>query len=192
MRVHDLTTAANAADRLSVASLCLATSLPRDGHAEFLPDAVVPRDDWRRPSAEELAGLLGQEGAAEERTFSNADVLLVDLPGVARALRPLLVGGEGDVERTRKAVRDVRFVRALAGTVEDLIPFCARPEGLVCQGPWVSPGEMRVVTLNLDVVPPRRIGLHVDNWDDLPLAERAPGRRRSPCEHGPEAAAIRN
>ena len=106
-----------------------------------------------------------------------SDVLIVALPRLARVLGDALPCG-GDLPTIQAAVRDVTFVRMLEACVDDLIPFCVRPDGLVCQGTWVNPGGSRLVTHNMDLDPPRRIGLHVDNWDDLPLGERACGRRR--------------
>jgi hypothetical protein len=115
---------------------------------------------------------LGDSGV-----YNDSDVLVISLPGFARVMDDHLQR-RGDFTFLQKAVRDVTFVKALEGCIDDLIPFCVRPDGLVCQGAWVSPGGMRLVTHNMELVPPRRIGFHVDNWDDLPLPERARGRRR--------------
>jgi len=173
VRVHDLTARGCVDGRLSVVSeLCPALQAIPDGYAPYLPDAVVPRGEWRAPTTDELSSLLGDPGV-----YSDSDILVVPLPGLARALSDHL-GPRGDFELLRKAVRDATFVKALAECIDELIPFCVRPDGLVCQGAWVSPGGMRLVTHNMGKVPHRRIGFHVDNWDDLPLPERARGRRR--------------
>ena len=42
----------------------------------------------------------------------------------------------------------------------------------------MNPGGSRLVTQNMELDPPRRIGLHVDDWDGLAPIERAGGRRR--------------
>lgn len=172
VRVHDLATQA-AETRLSlVPELCAAADAPSDGYAPFLPDAVAPRGDWRAPTANELASVLGEPGV-----YSDSDVFAIALPELARVLGDHLRQRE-DLAALQKAVRDVTFVRALESCVDELIPFCTRSDGIVCQGAWVSPGGMKLVTHNLRVTPPLRIGLHVDNWDHMPLALRAAGRRR--------------
>lgn len=173
VRVHDLTPQAAADGRLSVVSeLCAAADAISDGYAPFLHDAVAPRGDWRAPTSAERSSLLGDPGV-----YGESDVLVVAVPELVRALSDYL-GQRNDLVLLQKAVHDVAFIRALEGCIDDLIPFCVRPEGLACQGAWVSPGGMRLVTHNMQVTPPRRIGLHVDNWDHLPLIERASGRRR--------------
>jgi hypothetical protein len=172
-RVHDLTPRACAGERLSVVSaLCPAEEAIPDGYAPFLPGAVAPRGEWRTPLLEEQFGLVGQPGI-----YNDADALVVSLPRVARTLAEHL-GSREDFPFVQKAVRDVRFVWALEQCIGDLVPFCASPDGLVCQGPWVSFGGMRLVTHNMDLKPPLRIGFHVDNWDHRPLEHRAGGRRR--------------
>ncbi|HEY7393032.1 MAG TPA: hypothetical protein VH640_31220 [Bryobacteraceae bacterium] len=108
---------------------------------------------------------------------SGAQVLVVPTPELARVMGDHL-SRRDDFEALRKAVRDLRFVRALEASIDELIPFCLRTDGLLCQGAWVSPGGMELVTHNMNLAPPRRIGLHVDNWDDLPLPGRARGRKR--------------
>lgn len=173
VRVHNLTPQACAEGRLSVVSeLCPAAEAISDGYSPFLPSAVAPRGEWRAPTSDELSSLLGEPGV-----YNDSDVHVVALPGLARVLGDHLQRRE-DFAFLQKAVRDVTFIRALEGSIDDLIPFCVRPDGLVCQGACVSPGGMRLVTHNMELVPPRRIGFHVDNWDDLPLPERARGRRR--------------
>jgi hypothetical protein len=173
VRVHDLTPQCSIAGRLSVVSeLCPAGESIPDGQSPFLPDAVVPRGEWRVPTADEFSCLSGVRGIYDE-----SDIFIVPLPRLARVLGVHLPSG-GDFDSVQRAVRDVVFARALEESIDDLVPLCIRPEGLVCQGAWANPGGMRLVTHNMDLVPPRRIGLHVDNWDDLPISERAHGRRR--------------
>jgi hypothetical protein len=172
-RIRDLTPQRNVAARLSMVSeLCRAHEALPDGRSPFLPDAVAPHGEWRGPTADEITRL-----SASTDICGASDILIVALPRLARVLGNSLPRG-GDILAIQSAVRDVTFVRRLEGCVDDLIPFCVRPDGIVCQGTWVNPGGSRLVTHNMDLDPPRRIGLHVDNWDDLPLGERARGRRR--------------
>jgi len=173
VRVHDLTARNCAEERLSVVSeLWPANQAIVDGYAPFLPEAVGPRGEWRTPTANEFDDLLGAAGVHGE-----ADVLIVSLPRFAGVLGHHL-GCRTDYAMLHNAVRNVTFVRAIDTCIDELIPFCLSPDGLICQGAWTNPGKMQMVTHNMDLVPPRRIGLHVDNWDDLPLRERARGRRR--------------
>ena len=173
VRVHDLTPLSCAERRLSVVSeLCPAAESIPDGYSPFLRDAVAPHGEWREPTPDEISSLLGDRGL-----YNESDVLIVPVAGLARTLGDHLRDRE-DLEYLQRAVRDVRFVQVLEECLDDLIPYCDRPEGLACQGAWVSPGGMRLVTHNMNLVPPGRIGFHVDNWDDLPLGERAHGRRR--------------
>jgi hypothetical protein len=155
-----------------VSDLCNAAEAIPDGYAAYVPDAVAPRGEWRPPTADELSKFVGIPGEHGE-----AAVLVVAIPRITSVLGDYLRCRE-DLSFLRKAVRDVRFVRAIESCVDELIPFCVRPEGLVCQGAWVSPGGMRLITHNMEVVPPLRIGLHVDNWDNLPPPKRGRGRRR--------------
>lgn len=173
VRVHDLTPEGTADERLSVVSeLSPAADAISDGYAPFLPDAVAPRDEWRAPTSAELSSLL-----SDPKVYSDCDIFVVAVPELARVLGNHLQHRQ-DLVLLQKAVHNVTFVRALEGCIDHLIPFCVGSDGIVCQGAWVSPGGMRLVTHNMKVTPPQRIGLHVDNWDDLPLTERAGGRRR--------------
>ena len=173
VRIHDYTPRGCVRDRLSVVSqLGRAAAVIPDGHAPFLADAVAPCGDWRTPTPDELSTLL-----PAPQVFAESDVLVVPLATLARVLGDHLQHRENLIF-LRKAVREVTFVRAMESCIEELIPFCLRPEGLLCQGPWVSPGGMQLVTLNMRLTPPHRVGLHVDNWDDMPFLERARGRRR--------------
>src|SRR5262245_1107865 len=82
-RVHDLTADGDAAGRLSVVSeLCPAHESISDGYAPFLPDAVAMRGEWRTPTADELADLIGTPNR-----YHDADVVIVRVPRLAQALR---------------------------------------------------------------------------------------------------------
>jgi hypothetical protein len=171
--VHDLTPRGCADARLSVVSaLSRAEPAISDGFAPFLPDAVAPNGEWRDATADELADLVGDPGIHDDD-----DIFVVATPGVVRGLADRLFC-RGYSSALPMAVRNVAFLKALDQCIDDLIPFCGRPDGLVCQGAWVNPGGMRMVTHNMALARPRRIGFHVDNWDDLPLSERTRGRRR--------------
>jgi hypothetical protein len=172
VRVYDLTED-SAANRLSIVSeLCPAAETIPDGYAPYLPDAVAMRGEWRAPTAEELSELLGTPGVRNQ-----ADVLIVKLPHISHVLRNHF-GNLENYEFLKRAVRDVNFVRVLEQCVDELVPFCMRPDGVACQGAWANPPGMRMLTHNMKLTPPLRIGFHVDNLDDLPLVERAHGRRR--------------
>jgi hypothetical protein len=166
VRIHDLTPQCCGEGRLAVVSkLCSARNAIADGNSGFLPDAVAPHGEWRAPTVDELSSLLGVHGV-----YDDCEVLVVPLPRLARVLSENLeLRRRGDFSFLPEAVRE---------GVEDIIPFCVRLDGLVCQGAWVGPGGLRLVTHNTDPVSPLRIGLHVDNWDELPLPERSRGRRR--------------
>ncbi len=182
VRVHDLTPSNCVGQRLSVApELGLAAETIDDGFSGFLPDAIAPSGPWRVPSPQELSALADDHAAHEA-----APVFVVALPEMARSLSNHLQNST-DLPFLQKAVKDVAFLRAIQNCIDELIPFCLRPEGLVCQGAWVSPGGMQLVTHNMKVVPHLRIGLHVDDWDHLPLAERAGGRRRLCVNLGSES-----
>jgi hypothetical protein len=173
VRVHDLTSTVGDSGRLSIVSgLCPATEAISDGYASFLPDAVAPRGEWRAPTAGELGDLTAVPGAHDD-----AEVLVVPLPRLGSVLGDHLQR-HANFSNLPKPVGDDAFLRLLENCIEDLIPFCTHPGDLACQGVWANPGGVRLLTLNMQVTPPRRIGLHVDNWDDLPLIERGRGRRR--------------
>lgn len=166
VRVHDLTPKCCAERRLSVVSgLCPAGESISDGGAGFLPDAVAPRGEWRMPTPDELSGLVGSPGV-----HKDPEVLVVPLPRLSRVL-------EAHIASRRKA--DLTFLpEAVREGIEDIARFCGRLDGLICQGAWVGPGGLRLVTHIPDPVAPVRIGLHIDNWDKIPLIERSRARRR--------------
>lgn len=168
VRLCDLTPKRDAAGRLLVVSnLCNAAEAIDDGNSPFLSDAVAPRGEWRLPSSDELRQLVA---ASPTEGPEQNELLVVLLPRLARLL-------DEHVEARAKA--DFSFVpQAVRDSIDDIVPFCGRLDGLVCQGAWAGPGGLRLVTHDPDPVAPRRIGLHIDNWDALPLPERARGRRR--------------
>jgi hypothetical protein len=166
VRVHDLTPKCCAERRLSVVSeLCPASEAISDGNTGFLPDAVAPRGEWRTPTCDELSRLIGSPGVHE-----YPEVLIAPMPRLSRVLAAHLAS-------RRKA--DLTFLpEAVRESIDDIASFCDRLDGLICQGAWVGPGGLRLVTHNPDPVAPLRIGLHIDNWDELPLLERSRARRR--------------
>lgn len=109
--------------------------------------------------------------------YDDAEVLVVSLPRLGRVLGDHLQR-YADFSSLPKPVGGGEFLQLLESCIDDLIPFCIRSDDLKCQGVWANPGGVRLLTLNMQVTPPQRIGLHVDNWDDLPPIERRRGRKR--------------
>ncbi len=166
VRIRDLTPQDCAAARLTMVSrLCRAGEATPDGGTPFVDEAVVPCGEWRSPTEAEASSLLARPDAP-----SDNDLLVVPLPHLAELL-------SARIELRRCA--DLSFAPdAIRACVDDLGPFCKSLEGLVCQGAWPGPGGLRNVTHRPDVRSPKRIGLHVDDWDRRPLIDRAGGRRR--------------
>jgi hypothetical protein len=138
----------------------------RDGGAyRFLDDAVGPSGDWRSPTADERQSLVG-----DQRFYRDCDLLVVAFDRLSGVL-------DANVELRRRGILD--FVpAAVSACIDGLSPYCATMDGLVCQGAWIGPGGLSLVTHDTDPASPRRIGLHVDDWDQRAPGARVGGRRR--------------
>jgi len=172
-RVHDFTPENRCNERLSVVSeLRLAREAITDGHANFVQDAVAPSGPWRAPTSYELIGLLGHPGC-----YAENDVFVVSLHDLAHSLSTHFES-RTDLSLARNASCKATFFHAIEGCGKHLEPFCIQGGDVESQGAAVNAGGMSLITQDMDVTPPQRIGLHVDDWDHLAVSERSHSRRR--------------
>lgn len=120
--------------------------------ANYEEGARLPREPWRRPTAEEAQSLI----AAETPTNMASSVAIFQLPcefsDLQRAMR------SGDKESLEVSL------------LQPLRSICELGEPLQYIGPTKNPANLRTVTFNRDIG--RYNGLHVDNWDQLDLESR--------------------
>jgi hypothetical protein len=169
VRVRDLTRACPLEERIALSGSALADA---ELAAPYRPNAIIPRADWRVPTAEELAALSwdGHAAAAD-------DVLVIALPELVKAVRATLRHVPQELEALRFAVKSAEFQAALSSRVEELIPYCREPDGLRFHGAFASPMGKRTSTFLDSVESPRHLGMHVDTGD----AAGASGLAREKC-----------
>jgi len=115
--------------------------------------ARVPREPWRRPSAEEARSLITAE---RPHDLANS-VAIVRLPRDLSA-------------DACQVIRNVTLETVEAELLTPLRRICELGEPLHCIGVSKSRPNLKTVTINHDI---RRFnGLHVDNWDGLDLHSR--------------------
>jgi len=111
--------------------------------------ARLPRDPWRRPTEEEITGLVMSERPSKMAT----SVVILKLPDELR----------DDLQRIRS---HPEFQKILG----DFRTVCELGQPVHCIGPSRNPANLKTVTYNQDTR--QYNGLHVDNWDQLDLESR--------------------
>lgn len=151
--------ALNAKGRCEVASARIATNEPG-----YDPLAVLPGDDWEPLTADDVAAL---RPSAE--TPDSAVHEVIRLP-----LRPR------ELDRIR--ADSVEFDLDDPGRSSRFDPFGGRHPSIFL-GHTDSAAGQRTTTVDQRV--DRRTGIHLDNWDKLPLGQRDRSRRRLALNLGP-------
>ncbi len=151
--------ALNAKGRCEIASARLVADEPG-----YDPQVVLPDDTWEPLSTAEVAALRPDAGTPDGALHE-----VVRLPF-----------GEGDLEAVRS--RSVAFSLADGSQASPFDPFAGR-HASVFLGHTDSPAGQRTTTVDQRV--DRRTGIHLDNWDKLPMAERSRSRRRLAINLGP-------
>jgi hypothetical protein len=160
-------------DRLMAADgTCLAMEIPADtGEIPFIPQALVPRPGWRRPSADECTLL---RSVAEDPAHClwivpapSGPIDALRKSGLAEALgqaqaASLVTSSEVSVQLDELAA----FASTLAVDPDELQKL-----GVSVRAPGLT-------TTTVDVRKNRRIGLHVDSWDQAEWRERRRSRNR--------------
>lgn len=173
---------AEISERVRISSGTVEASLTSEGD-RCKPGAIVPRQPWRRPAANELAMLGQRHPAAGPFGF----VSLVKLPPKF-AERLMAVGSKVHSGITRPEMQ------ALSQTVPDELP-----EQLLRL--YGDPGAQSKVlglgsnpsgrsTITVDPNDELRIGLHLDSWSNLPIVDRSEAINRLCVNIGPEPRAI--
>lgn len=146
-----------------------------DGVA-YRDGAICPRSDWRSVTDDELVSLLAPAHDVEPG-------LTIDIAPVPasflRTFHDLGMGAPRTEQDYAAFIRLPTYQAALERALPQLAPFIASPDGLQLLGTSVQGGNLWSTTTHADPGQPNRLsGLHVDNWDRLPLGERARGRRQ--------------
>lgn len=120
--------------------------------AAYEEGARLPREPWRRPTAEEARSLI----VAEVPSNMATSVAIVQLPGEFSGLQEAIRSGDNELLEVN--------------LLQPLRTICELGETLHCIGPSKNPANLKTVTVNHDIG--RYNGLHVDNWDQLHLDSR--------------------
>ncbi|MDQ3363831.1 MAG: hypothetical protein M3680_00160 [Myxococcota bacterium] len=137
--------------------------------------AICPQPDWRPVRDGELAEVVAYEMGPPGSTvdIAPAPAAFVD------AIRACgLVGGMTE-QQYAAFVRQPAYQAALEGALPQLWQFVQSADGLQVLGTSVQGGDLWSTTTHADAGEPNRLsGLHIDNWDQLPLGERGRARRQ--------------
>jgi hypothetical protein len=151
--------ALNAKGRCEIASARLVADEPG-----YDPLVILPSDAWEPLSTAEVAALRPGTDTPDSAVHE-----VIRLPVEPQEL-----------ERIRE--RSVEFDLATGDQASPFDPFAGRHPS-VFLGHTDSPAGARTTTVDQSV--DRRTGLHIDNWDKLPLATRTRSRRRLAVNFGP-------
>lgn len=152
------------------AELCLARSVS-SGHDDYHPDAVVPRLPWRCAGHSDLGAPNGAS-----RT-SHAKVLLRSI--CTTYVSPLINAGlrYATSEACVSALLNTReFERAYAQLIKHIRSLTSEHRDFRVLGFAVKRPGLLTTTVNSHSG--QRVGIHVDNWDSLPLSRRREARTR--------------
>ena len=114
--------------------------------APYEEGARLPREPWRRPTEEEIAGLVMSELPSEMAT----SVVILKLP-----------------DELRDGLQKIRSYAEFQELLHDFRTICELGQPMHCIGPSRNPANLKTVTFNQDTR--QYNGLHVDNWDQLDL-----------------------
>lgn len=151
--------ALNAKGRCEIASARIAADEPG-----YDPLAVLPGDDWEPLTPADVAGLRPREDTPDSAVHE-----VIRLP-----LRP------GEIDQIR--AHSAEFDLGDPGRPSPFDPFGGRLPSIFL-GHTDSPAGQRTTTVDQRVN--RLTGIHLDNWDKLPLAQRDRSRRRLALNLGP-------
>ena len=112
--------------------------------------ARLPRDPWRRPTAEEAESLIVAEVPRDMATT----VAIIKLPGEFS-------------DEVQQGIRSGSSESLEVNLLRPLRTICELGEPLHCIGPNKQPGNLKTVTINREIG--RYISLHVDTWDRCDL-----------------------
>jgi hypothetical protein len=137
----------------------------------YLPDAIVPLEQWRQPTPREAESLQEIIPCVAHRVW------IVRAPvGPVNALRDVGVADAQTQERAGILCADPIALRALRELREFAKTLVARDEGFQALG--VSVRRPGLHTTTVDATRTWRIGLHLDSWDRGDLSMRHESRSR--------------
>ena len=128
----------------------------------FIPSAVVPREDWRPPSAHEL-GLLICPTVAEASAAPGMVVAILEMPeAVMQPLRSIALPESAPVQGTPVNTADADA--AIGRALEYLAPYIESTEDFVIHGVRVQRSPVVTATTHSMSGGLSFIGMHVDRW----------------------------
>lgn len=141
----------------------------------YYPGALLPRGPWRRPNADELRTI----DESKEGLPGNT-VWLIDLGELGdeliAAIRALGYHGAWSMEEAEALNRTSGVQTILERFAAAFEPFQLASERTLTRVVVGPPGVEGLTALRDG--PWRHLGLHVDSWDNLPVAERLYARNR--------------
>jgi hypothetical protein len=153
-------------------------AIPRSSRYE--QDAVIPSAPWRSPSSEEVE-ILTSQVVPEDYSSAISCISLPDhllLP--FEALRAATARGANDLKLNALLMPPLldAGMRAITSYVKTELRPKDVPEPIeqLVGGIYVRPPAQSTITTNFDTG--KHVGLHVDNWSNLPIESRdkAPNR----------------
>ena len=150
-----------------------------DGVA-YRDGAICPRAEWRPAADRELPSLLASEAGATGDAAPAVTIEVAPVPeSFLLAFRNSGLAAGWTEQEYAAFVRGPAYQAALETALPVLAPFVESAEGLQLLGTCVQGGNLWSTTTHADPGQPNLLsGLHVDNWDRLPLGERGRGRRQ--------------
>lgn len=163
------------AGRIAVADGTVAIGDTPDGEdGSYVPEARVPRPEWRPADAATLAALAAPDGPCDwSQTIGLARI---DDALLAQVQAALLDGG-GDAAAIKRRAREPAVQEVVQRMEEDLTArYATRRERFRSLGVHAQPAAGPTQTIE----GPRqaKLGLHVDSWDRMPLGRRPIARNR--------------
>lgn len=162
--------------RVSACSgVCRPSETPADGGVEYIDSAFVPKADWRPVSDAQWDSLYGKAGPVGTTVYlSKVGSASAD------ALRQYERGG---VFHEGTSMNGSDMLRRRLEALVDEMPEVHR------LGPMLGAAPTPANTGNLETLTRTypsalRTGLHIDNWDRLPLSRRSEGSNRASVNLG--------
>ena len=141
-----------------------------DGGMCYEANAIIPHLPWRETSQSEQSVLCASNNSApiaKVVRWKFNDNILAPLAG----LRLHEITSQ---EEANETMAGLRYKTAVASFIDRLKPWTNNPESVRILG--VSVKNPKLITVTADPTKGLRLGLHLDSWDKLPLAQRTSAR----------------
>jgi hypothetical protein len=140
------------------------------GGIPYQKPCIVPSRQWREPNAEERAILLSSNGSED---LPGTTICVTRVPqAFLEAFGDFRAKLTGSIASCVELTESAPYQRCVQRAVAALSEYFASHEGIRVLGTCVNAPGLRAATTHLVGADRYRSGLHVDNWDLAPLAER--------------------